>query len=62
MEAQGMDEGPSYLDFITPDDVFDKGPDAVREWQHRYVAALSVANEDTACPASSKSQTGHRAD
>lgn len=25
--------GPSYLDFITPDDVFDQGPDAVREWQ-----------------------------
>jgi hypothetical protein len=25
--------GPIYLDFITPDEVFDKGPAAVKDWQ-----------------------------
>lgn len=39
------DYGPSYLDFITPDDVFDKGPEAVKEWQARYAAALAGHEE-----------------
>lgn len=29
----GFGRGPDGLDFATPDDVFDKGPEAVREWQ-----------------------------
>ncbi|WP_141502301.1 hypothetical protein [Rhizobium sp. J15] len=30
-------EGPTYLDFITPDEVFDRGPDAVKAWQEKYM-------------------------
>lgn len=32
--------GPTYLDFITPDEVFDQGPDAVREWQEAKKAEI----------------------
>ncbi|KAA3510131.1 hypothetical protein [Agrobacterium rosae] len=32
---------PGYLDFIVPDEVFDKGPDAVIRWQKAYSAELS---------------------
>ncbi|MBP2560807.1 hypothetical protein J2857_003576 [Neorhizobium galegae] len=33
-------EGPAYLDFITPDEIFDKGPDAVKKWQEAKRAKL----------------------
>ncbi|MDW9888894.1 hypothetical protein GOC28_08390 [Sinorhizobium meliloti] len=33
--------GPTYLDFITPDDVFDKGPDAVKAWQGAKSAEIT---------------------
>jgi hypothetical protein len=32
--------GPTYLDFITPDEIFDKGPAAVKRWQEAKVAEL----------------------
>ncbi|WJR67000.1 hypothetical protein QTA58_22890 [Neorhizobium sp. CSC1952] len=34
-------DGPSYLDFITPDNVFDRGPDAVQAWQEAKSAEIS---------------------
>ena len=36
---------PSYLDFITPDEIFDKGPAAVKEWQEAKVSALLSKQE-----------------
>lgn len=32
-QAPQEHDGPTYLDFITPDEVFAKGPDAVASWQ-----------------------------
>lgn len=32
--------GPAYLDFITPDEIFDKGPAAVKKWQEAKLAEL----------------------
>jgi len=26
-------DGSTYLDFVTPDEIFDKGPAAVKQWQ-----------------------------
>ena len=32
-QAPVLSCGPTYLDFITPDEIFDKGPAAVEKWQ-----------------------------
>lgn len=41
-------EGPTYLDFITPDEIFDKGPTAVQEWQDAKRATLFSADNGRA--------------
>lgn len=45
IEADPSCSGPSYLDFITPDEVFDRGPDAVKEWQDKKAAELSGSGD-----------------
>lgn len=33
-------DSPAYLDFITPNEIFEKGPDAVKDWQEAKRAEL----------------------
>ncbi|WP_052201909.1 hypothetical protein [Ensifer sp. ZNC0028] len=39
-DCETISDGPTYLDFITPDAIFEKGPAAVREWQQAKLAEV----------------------
>nr|WP_246812707.1 Lar family restriction alleviation protein [Ensifer sp. ENS07] len=39
-QTTGSAGGPTYLDFITPDEIFEKGPDAVKKWQAAKLVEL----------------------
>lgn len=46
IEKKFVAHGPSYLDFITPDDVFDKGPAEVKRWQEAKAAEITAKPDD----------------